>query len=361
MDGFLRKNEFTGERDTFITSSNKEEIRALTNTYFGSLSYENTERLKTDFKHFDAVDLAEIEFFNNILESMGKVLVITSSEGLKEYVDWYSKRSHIKLDRNVYFVGGPMETNNQVVIADLNQMIFVEQILTQLAPYDILVQDLDKATPSLLKANGSAIFKCGKYDLVQATKIASFFDQTQIINSATNTAHIYMICVGKGKVRSDVDIKFILNKAYIDAYVASKTGLINTKEIALTFDRDKIAELWQIPKLHVITFTKDPEYQPSRFASVAPRARFSLHKAPRQVKLIERNINQKPEYRNGLIVFDGVGEIQEDKLFQIPLTTKERQQLKSFTKKECIEIMLKSDTFLSRIYSTLVSLAYVIK
>ena len=354
MEDFLRKNAFTNNRDILLTPPTENEIIKLDETYFAALHYENYQRFKSSFTHFDAPDLAEIEFFHSILQTMGKVLVITSSDGLKEYIEWYSKRSHIKKDKQIYFVGGPMETENEVIIADFSQMQLVEQILQQLFPYDILVQDLDKATPRLLKTGGVGVFKLTKYSIDKIQKLASNFSEVKIINSSVNTAHIYMICFNKKEEKKQLNILYDVNKAFIDAYIASKTCLINTRHIAFTFDNDKIMELWTLPKPLNIAFSRDPAYLVSKFISLASKVKFDLHKPPKPKKIVER-VYQKPEYKNGLIIFAGVGEIQEDKLFEMDFTAKEKRQMKSFTKSECIEIMLKSDVFIDRIYSKLFS------
>lgn len=335
----VRKNIFRDEQVRLLIPDEKE-VESL------NIS-PNITKITSLFENFDALDIAEIEYLYNIFPVKGKVLVTASSLGTKEYVEWYSKRYHMS-DVKIWFVGEKFKTKNYFIFAELSRFNLVENLITKEAPYDLLIQDLDKLTLNLLKKGGNAIIKC-TYLPEKIKEVSKQFKTVHLINSSINTSHVYLIGINKGEGGKEINN---VNLIFYLAYLASKTNTLNTENLAYTFDTDKINFLWQMPKEKKIKFSSDPQYLPLKVdISSVPKFEYKgLKKAESLKKMNIRDFSSKPSLENHVIILSNLKHISDDEIFHL-LTEREKYFMKSFTKEEAVEIMLNDPTFYKRIYT----------
>lgn len=343
----LRKNIFRDEDNKVLSPPNEQEIEQL--DILSLDSPPNVTKITSTFENFDALDMAEIKYIYDIFPVVGKILVTASSGGTKEYVEWYSKRYHMG-DVKIWFVGEKFKTKNYLIFADLSQFDLVETLFTKEAPYDLLIQDINKLSLNVLKKGGNAIIKC-TYLPDKIKEVSKQFKYVHLINSSVNTSHVYLVCLDKGEEGKGID-NYQINLTFYRSYLASKTDTLNTENLAFTFDVDKINLLWHMPKEKKVKFSSDPQYLPLK-VDIFSSPRFvyeGLKKAEPLKKIHIKDFSIKPSIENQLIVFPTLGYTTIDEMFHL-LTPREKYFMMSFTKDEAVEIMLRDPTFYKRIYN----------
>lgn len=350
MERFLRK-DISGRVDMkSIIPPNKEEIIELSSEYFKNIRdiTNNIVKIKTSFKNENAGDLAQIEFFHDILAKTKNAAIISINEGIREYVDWYSRRYHVPVIKKIFFFGKKFITDNIIMTCDLAELDFASSLIRERSPYDLIICDDDKLFPATLKYGGDMIIKCNIYNLEKTSDIISQFNEYHIINSAVNTKNIYIVCKNKLKEAKKVDIRYDYNYAFLYSYITSKTNTLMMDKLAFSYDIEKINQLWQLPKAFNVNLSNDPQYLP--YNKIIKDENQGEYKQGEIHPLVDIENLTIPEmiFTNDMFLL-GNKKISYDNSLKI-LLKDEAYFMRSFTKEECVKFFLRDDIAKQRIY-----------